>query len=216
MHRAAGQAAGGGARGGTPAAGTALARNAGVAAAVAVLTVLALLAGCSGGDDSAGSTTTTTPPRTSTTAATSTTVPAPLDPQPGTGGVTVTPDPVPVGATDTSATVKVSWQGQKPGTLIFVRVCRRSVTDPAFSDGVDCSLLSELTPNGTPDGNGSTEVTLFRGENPDGGSGWGCFAPGDPVPPGVQGNTTCYVRVTNDVSRNVDDDRDAPFTFRAR
>ena len=70
-------------------------------------------------------------------------------------------------------------QGQQPNTLMFLRICRLSVTDPKFNEGIDCSLLSELNPNGTADGNGTIEMPVFRGENPDGGSGWGCFAESD-------------------------------------
>ena len=192
------------------------ARTAGRVRAVALAALLAAgvaaAPSCSGDDaDAAGSSTSTT-----TSAPASTTTPAPEQARPGSGGVTVTPDPVPVGASDTSAKVTVAWQGQAPRTLIFVRVCRKPVSDPTFKDGIDCSLLSELTPNGTPDGDGSIELTLFRGENPDGGSGWGCFAPGDRAPAGVQANTTCYVRVTNDVDGNAEDARDAAFTFQAR
>jgi len=189
-----------------------------VTAAVLLAALVALLSGaCSSDSGSAGPT--TTAKASSTTASTSTTVAAAaptLPPVAGTGGVTVDPAAVPVGANDQQATVKVSWQGQQPATLMFVRVCRKSVTDQTFSAGTDCSLLSEVTPNGTPNGANSIDFTVFRGENPDGDSGWGCFAPGDAVPAGIQGNTTCYVRVTNDVIGNTKDQRDAPFTFVAR
>jgi hypothetical protein len=184
-------------------------RQWGVAVALVAL-VAGLMGGCSSSDEkdkAADKTTTTAPPSTSTT------VPPTLAPVPASGGVTMTPNPVPVSPTDTTATVKVSWVGQKPRTLMFLRVCWKSITDPSFRDGIDCSLASELTPNGSPDGNGSIDMPVFRGENPDGDSGWGCFAESDQAPPGVQKNTTCYVRVTNDVTGSKADAREVPFTF---
>jgi len=47
------------------------------------------------------------------------------------------------------------------------------------------------------DGSGSASLAAFRGENPDRGAGWGCYASGDPVPAGVAGLTTCFVRLAS-------------------
>ncbi|MFZ4517653.1 MAG: hypothetical protein ACOYOP_04655 [Microthrixaceae bacterium] len=172
----------------------------GCALLLAVATV-----GCSGGDDDGKGTTTTAAPS-------STVAPPPTaTPSPGTGGVTVTPSAVPV-AKDGTAKVQVAWTGQAPRTLMFVSVCRRPANDPTFQAGTDCAPLSELTPNGTPDGNGSIELEVFRGPVPGGDLPWGCFAAADEAPEGVQKNTTCYVRVTNDVVLNNDAAKDAPFT----
>lgn len=134
------------------------------------------------------------------------------------GTVTVTPNPIPVTASQAVATTTVSWAGQKPNQLMFVGICRKSISDPTFSYSVDCSLLAELTPNGSADGNGSTQLDMFRGENPDGDNGsgsWGCFAAGDTAPAGVQKNTTCYVRVTNGSKNNATDATEQAFTFQA-
>jgi len=169
---------------------------------MAGLLVVALVLGaaCSSGDGAGDG------------AATTSTAPSTAPAGPGTGGVVVTPDvvPVPPGGT---ATVRVDWVGQQPRTLMFVSICRRSTTVADFQPGIDCSALSEVNPNGTPDGSGSVELTVFRGPTPDGDSPWGCFAPGDQAPPGIQAVTTCYVRVTNDVVLNQQDARDAPFTL---
>ena len=128
------------------------------------------------------------------------------------GSVTVSPDPVPVPAGG-QVPVTVSWTGQAPRTLILIRICVTSSRAPGFDEALDCSLLSEVTPNGTPDGSGSAQVQVFRGPEPGGDNAWGCFAPGDAVPAGVIGSTTCYVRVTNNVVSNNDDAAEAAFTL---
>jgi hypothetical protein len=128
------------------------------------------------------------------------------------GGVSISQNPVPV-ALNGSTRVTVRWTGQRPRTLVFVRICRRSITDPAFDEGFDCSLLSEVTPNGTPDGSGSAGVDVFRGPEPGGDGAWGCFAKGDQAPPGIALLTTCYVRVTNNVVSNRDDDAEVAYTI---
>lgn len=127
--------------------------------------------------------------------------------------VTVTPNPVPFTTNQTEAIVRVAWTGQKARQLMFINVCRKTVADPTFTPALDCSALSELNPNGTVDGNGSIDLTVFRGENPDGDSGWGCFAKDDQAPAGVQKNTTCFVRVTNGNLFNKDDAKEAAFTL---
>ena len=130
-----------------------------------------------------------------------------------TGTVTVTPNPIPVTSNQTDATVTVNWTGQAANTLMFVEVCGKSIADATFNVALDCSMLSELTPNGTADGSGSVQLNVFRGENPDGDSGWGCFADGDTAPAGVTKYTTCYVRVTNNVKTNKLDAAEQAFTF---
>lgn len=130
------------------------------------------------------------------------------------GSVTVSPDPVPVPAGG-QVPVTVSWTGQAPRTLILIRICVTSSRAPGFDEALDCSLLSEVTPNGTPDGSGSAQVQVFRGPEPGGDNAWGCFAPGDAVPVGLIGSTTCYVRVTNNVVSNKDSSREAAFTITA-
>jgi len=172
------------------------------AGAVLIVTLSVALTGCSGGESSEGST--TVPPSVST--------PATAPPGSGTGGVTIDVNPVPV-PLDGMAKVKVSWEGQKPRTLMFVSICRSPSSTPGFQAGIECSSLSELNPNGTPDGSGSVDLEFFRGRTPDGDTDWGCFAPGDEAPSGVQVNTTCYVRVTNDVLLNNAEAKDAPFTI---
>lgn len=120
------------------------------------------------------------------------------------GSITVTPNPVPV-ATDSYTEVQVRWSGQPAGTLIFAGVCVKSTKDPDFQVGVHCSPLAQVEVNGTADGSGSALVPVFRGQEPTTDLPWGCFAPGDAVPSGVLGATTCYLRVTNDLVLNNDD-----------
>ena len=120
------------------------------------------------------------------------------------GSITVTPNPVPV-ATDSYTEVQVRWSGQPAGTLIFAGVCVKSTRDPDFQVGVHCSPLAQVEVNGTADGSGSALVPVFRGQEPTTDLPWGCFAPGDAVPSGVLGATTCYLRVTNDLVLNNDD-----------
>jgi hypothetical protein len=129
------------------------------------------------------------------------------------GTVTVNPNPVSFTTTQTEATATVNWTGQKPNQLMFISICKKTVADPTFNAALDCSALSELNPNGTATGAGSAQLTVFRGENPDGDSGWGCFAQGDTAPAGVTKFTTCYVRVTNGVLSNKDDAAEAAFTL---
>ena len=129
------------------------------------------------------------------------------------GTVTVNPNPVSFTTNQTEATATVNWTGQKPNQLMFISICKKTIADPTFNAALDCSALSELNPNGTASGAGSAQLTVFRGENPDGDSGWGCFAQGDTAPAGVTKVTTCFVRVTNGVLSNKDDASEAPFTL---
>ena len=127
-------------------------------------------------------------------------------------GVGVGPNPVVVSADQGTAVVEVSWSGLVPGQLVFVDICWRSVTDPAFSVSADCGQYSGVTPNGTADGAGGTMFEVFRGQDPAGES-WGCYAPGDTPPAGVTKHTTCFIRVTDTVVLNLDNDSEVPFTF---
>jgi len=124
----------------------------------------------------------------------------------GTGSAT--PNPVPVPAIDTTAgfTTKanattVSWSAMQTGKPVYISICRRAQSDPLFvSYGDSCSNISEIivSPAFQTNGAGSKAISIFRGENPDGDSGWGCYAPGDVAPPGVEKLTTCYIRVASD------------------
>jgi len=129
------------------------------------------------------------------------------------GSVTVNPNPVSFTTTQTEATATVNWTGQKANKLMFISICKKSISDPTFTAALDCSALSELNPNGTPSGGGTAQLTVFRGENPDGDSGWGCFAQGDTAPQGITKFTTCFVRVTNDSINNKDDATETAFTL---
>lgn len=129
------------------------------------------------------------------------------------GSVTVNPNPVSFTTTQTEATATVNWTGQKANQLMFISICKKTIADPTFSAALDCSALSELNPNGTATGAGTAQLTVFRGENPDGDSGWGCFADGDTAPAGVTKLTTCYVRVTNGSINNKDDATETAFTL---
>ena len=127
-------------------------------------------------------------------------------------GVNVGPNPVVVSADQATALVEVSWSGLVPGQLVFVDICWRSVTDPAFSVSADCGQYSGVTPNGTADGAGGTMFEVFRGQEP-AGEAWGCYAPGDTAPPGVTKHTTCFIRVTDTVVTNLDNDSEVAFGF---
>lgn len=129
------------------------------------------------------------------------------------GTVTLSQSVIPITADQQHATVTASWTGQKAKTLMFINVCGKSISDPTFNVALDCDDLTLLTPNGTADGAGSIQVDVFRGEESSQSNGWGCYAAGDDVPSGIKKNTTCYVRVTNNVISNKDDAVEAPFSF---
>lgn len=129
------------------------------------------------------------------------------------GTITITPNPVTVTPDQQTATVTANWSGQSPNKLLFFRVCKKSITDASFSVSIDCSSLSEVNLNGTADGSGTAQIDVFRGENPDGDTGWGCFAEGDTPPQGIEKFTTCYVRLTNNVITNKDEAVEQAFTF---
>lgn len=129
------------------------------------------------------------------------------------GTVTLSQSVVPMTESQTTADVTVNWTGQKANTLIFATVCGKSVKDPTFNVALDCDDLTTITKNGTPDGAGSVKVSVFRGEESSESNGWGCYGANDTPPAGIKKNTTCFVRVTNNVILNNDDAAEAPFTF---
>jgi hypothetical protein len=81
-----------------------------------------------------------------------------------------------------AALVRVWYRDQKPNTAVVAKVCRRSIEDPKFREGYDCSLLTETFVNGTSTGAGWLDIPVFRGPEPAGDGAWGCFAPGDVAP----------------------------------
>ena len=126
--------------------------------------------------------------------------------------VSVTPDPIPVTAEQSAALVQVSWSGLEPRQLVFVDICKKSISDSSFIVAEDCGAYSGLTPNGSAAGDGSAELEVFRGQEP-AGELWGCYAEGDTAPAGVVVYTTCFVRVTHTVASNLDSDSETPIRF---
>jgi len=132
------------------------------------------------------------------------------------GSGTVNPNPVAVTSGQTTATVTVNWSGlANPGHKLFLTQCKKLESDPTFVFASDCSNLSEILVNASanPGGASSVQFTVFRGENPDGDSGWGCFDASDPAVAGVTAFTTCNIRVTEDAESNTSTDFSIPFTF---
>lgn len=130
----------------------------------------------------------------------------------GASTVTVTPNPVTVTPDQTTANVTASWTGLAANTLVFVDICKKSITDATFDVSADCGAYSGITPNGNAAGANSSVLEVFRGQDPAGES-WGCFAAGDQAPAGVTKYTTCYVRVTDNSVLNMDSDSETAFTF---
>jgi hypothetical protein len=126
--------------------------------------------------------------------------------------VSVTPDPIPVTAEQSVALVQVSWSGLEPRQLVFVDICKKSISDSSFIVAEDCGAYSGLTPNGSAAGDGSAELEVFRGQEP-AGELWGCYAEGDTAPAGVVVYQTCFVRVTHTVASNLDSDSETPIRF---
>ena len=126
--------------------------------------------------------------------------------------VSVTPDPIPVTGEQSAALVQVSWSGLEPRQLVFVDICRKSISDSSFIVAEDCGAYSGLTPNGSAAGDGSAELEVFRGQEP-AGELWGCYAEGDTAPAGVVVYRTCFVRVTHTVASNLDSDSETPIRF---
>ncbi|UDY37919.1 hypothetical protein [Dermatobacter hominis] len=129
------------------------------------------------------------------------------------GTVSLSQNVIPMTSDQTTADVTVNWTGQKVDTLIFITVCGKTISDPTFNVALDCDDLTTLTKNGTLDGSGSASVKVFRGQESSESNGWGCYGANDTPPSGVKKNTTCYVRVTNNVIGNKDDAAEASFTF---
>jgi hypothetical protein len=178
--------------------------------ALAVLgTLVVVTAAACGPTPAPGSTTTT--PGTSTTAVTSTTAPGSTTIP--SGDVVLSENPVAGVPSGGSKAITVSWNNQTPKKVVYVDICRKPSNAPGFQPGEDCAPLSSQTPNGTASGSGSIRLDIFRGREPSGDLPWGCFAPGDTAPVGVEKNTTCYVRVTNDTLFNNDQARQAAFTL---
>ena len=139
----------------------------------------------------------------------------------GTGSAT--PNPVPVPAIDPAAgytwkqgATTVEWSAMQVGKPVYISICRRPQTDPNFvSFGDSCSNISEIivSPAFQTNGAGSKALPIFRGENPDGDSGWGCYAAGDTAPAGVEKLTTCYIRVASDSEADTTYAHTIPFTI---
>ncbi|MFN8052149.1 MAG: hypothetical protein U0Q22_11965 [Acidimicrobiales bacterium] len=138
----------------------------------------------------------------------------------GTGSVTPNPVPIPAigaaGFTWKTNAATVDWSAMQTGKPVYISICRRPQSDPQFvSFGDSCSAISEVIVSAAfqTNGAGSKAVKLFRGENPDGDSGWGCYAPGDTAPQGVEKLTTCYIRVASDSESDTTYAHTIPFTI---
>jgi alpha-tubulin suppressor-like RCC1 family protein len=127
----------------------------------------------------------------------------------------VTPNSVPVTGGQSSASVTVSWAVFEWSSVLTrevdLLVCRNSLYAPGFDQADACSQTSRAIVIPDSVGVGSITFGVFRGRNPDAGSTWGCFAPGDTPPAGVTKYTTCYVRAIGAQGTS----KEAPFTFRA-
>ncbi|MEI7887199.1 MAG: hypothetical protein WCJ04_07385 [Actinomycetes bacterium] len=126
--------------------------------------------------------------------------------------VSVTPDSISVTAEQSVALVQVRWSGLESRQLVFVDICKKSISDSSFTVAEDCGAYSGLTPNGSAAGDGSAELEVFRGQDP-AGEAWGCYAEADTAPVGVTKYTICFVRVTDTVVLNVDNDSETPIRF---
>ncbi len=180
-------------------------RRPALALAVLVSGVVTVVAACATPPAPPPTTGTVPPTTTLTTTTTTTTVP--------TGPAVLAENPVagvPLGGTKA---VTFFWNGQVPNQLIYVDICRTTTSDPTFQPGEDCAPLSSLNPTATPTGSGSTTVSIFRGPEPSTDLPWGCFRATDVAPPGVQRNTTCYVRVTSNTLFNNTAAREVAFTL---
>jgi hypothetical protein len=138
----------------------------------------------------------------------------------GTGSVTPNPVPIPAiggsGFTWKTNAATVEWSNMQVGKPVYISICRRPQTDPNFvSFGDSCSNISEVivSPAFQTNGAGTKQVKLFRGENPDGDSGWGCYAPDDVAPDGVEKLTTCYIRLASDAETDSTYAHTIPFTI---
>ena len=126
----------------------------------------------------------------------------------------VTPNPVPytIGQVNPPE-IDISWSGAVPGQVIYLDICKKSISDPTFKVSQDCSMLGGNAINGTASGAGTHTHPFFYGADP-AEEPWGCFAADDTdVPAGVEKFTTCYVRITDTSISNNDADVEVPFTF---
>ncbi|GEM_PF-1196731 len=130
----------------------------------------------------------------------------------GESAVAVTPNPVLLSADQSTAEVRVAWSGLVPRQLVFIDFCKKSMSDASFDTALDCGQFSGATPNGSASGAGTAEFEVFRGQDPAGES-WGCYAPGDTAPRGVEKYTLCFIRVTDTVSSNYDNDSELAITY---
>lgn len=128
------------------------------------------------------------------------------------GNITLVTRDVGLPSPGTVAPMRVWYQNQTPNVPVVAKICGVSMTDPAFESGSDCSLMSEVMVNGTASGDGWIDLQVFRGPEPGGDAPWGCFAPGDAAPQGVQAKTTCFVRVTSDVWTNTETQQEISFS----
>jgi hypothetical protein len=127
---------------------------------------------------------------------------------------TISPNPIKLGASDTSANVTVSWTGLPTTTRVFITECFKPVTDPTFDPFASCSNVSEVTVNPLSNpGTGSVAFAAFKGAEPSGDDSWGCFAAGETPPAGIQAFNTCYIRVTDTSETNLTDQTSTAFTF---
>jgi hypothetical protein len=166
------------------------------------------------------STTSTTTSTTSTTAAPTTTTTIPAGPActPSAAGPVLTvapssgPDstltvaPALNGADFTYGNVDLCWNlASSVGHRTFFLQCKKDPADPTFNYAIDCSNLSEITPNPLTDAFGTTPFQVFRGLEPSGDESWGCYAPGDVAPAGVTKYTDCWIRFTQGTENNTTD-----------
>ena len=126
----------------------------------------------------------------------------------------VTPNPVPYTLGQQAVPeIDISWSGAVPGQVIYLDICKKSISDPTFKVSQDCSMLGGNAINGTQSGAGTHRHAFFYGADP-AEEPWGCFAADDTaVPSGVEKFTTCYVRITDTSISNNDADTEVPFTF---
>jgi hypothetical protein len=126
---------------------------------------------------------------------------------------TVTPNPIPVDAsvsTEQFPTVTVHYAGVEPGADLYIEQCR-AVT----SLSADCSYFQPLVVFSNSNAAGDVQFQLFRGAEPSDKT-WGCYAPTDTAQPGIEFDTTCYVRITDVFDGNTTQQQLIPFTFVAQ
>jgi hypothetical protein len=172
---------------------------------IAVLSIAFIIAACA--PTPAGpppETTTTTSGVTTTTLAD--TVP---DCTPGAvGTVTLGENPVDVEPGNATATnlIDVCWNlAGGAGRAVYIEQCYEPASLPGFNISFHCFKNGEvqINPAANPTNTGHKEFKIFRGAEPSGDNDWGCFAPGDTVPPEtLRPFYDCYIRVTLDSFAN--------------